>query len=199
MGTACRILSIIYGIIGAIGAFVTSNRIHKTTDNWGITIAVFFAVVLSVAMVTVALYTIGEIYDGLTYSFWGTACRTLAIIYGIIGVIGAFISARTTNNTSGFGMACVVFFGVVFVVAMVVVGLYTLGEIYETVNKTYVAASQSSKINALAQETVSSKSKRETEEKRKLSSGGWKCPDCGKMNNSYETTCSCGRRKNDKK
>lgn len=199
MGTACRILSIIYGIIGAIGAFITSNRIHKTTDNWGITIAVFFAVVLSVAMVTVALYTIGEIYDGLNYSFWGTACRTLAIIYGILGVIGAFVSARTTNNTSGFGMACAVFFGVILLVAMVAVGLYTLGEIYETANNSYRAGSQSGKINALAQETVSSKSKRETEEKRKLSSGGWKCPDCGKMNNSYETTCSCGRRKNYKK
>ena len=129
----------------------------------------------------------------------GTACRTLSIIYGILGVIGAFVSAHTTNKISGFGMACVVFFGVILLVAMVAVGLYTLGEIYETSNNSYRAGSQSRKINALAQETVSSKSKRETEEKRKLSSGGWKCPDCGKMNNSYETTCSCGRRKNDKK
>ena len=130
----------------------------------------------------------------------GTACRTLSIIYGILGVIGSFItSKRILETTDNWGTTIAVFFGVVLLVAMVTVGLYTLGEIYETANNSIGVGSQSGKINALAQETVSSKSKRETEEKRKLSSGGWKCPDCGKMNNSYETTCSCGRRKNDKK
>ena len=197
MGTACRTLSIIYGILGVIGSFVSAHTTNKTSGV-GMACVVFLGVILLVAMVTVALYTIGEIYDGLTYSFWGTACRTLAIIYGILGVIGSFVSAHTTNKISGVGMACVVFFGVILLVAMVAVGLYTLGEIYETSNNSNGVGSQSRKINSLAQETVSS-IKREAEEKRKISSGGWKCPDCGKMNNSYETTCSCGRRKNDKK
>ncbi|MGN0370437.1 MAG: hypothetical protein ACI4EW_07815 [Butyrivibrio sp.] len=33
------------------------------------------------------------------------------------------------------------------------------------------------------------------EEKNILANGGWKCPDCGKINRSYETTCKCGKRK----
>lgn len=33
------------------------------------------------------------------------------------------------------------------------------------------------------------------EEKNILANGGWQCPDCGKINRSYETTCKCGKRK----
>lgn len=34
------------------------------------------------------------------------------------------------------------------------------------------------------------------EEKKILANGGWKCPDCGNINRSYETTCKCGKHKN---
>ncbi|MGN0379171.1 MAG: hypothetical protein ACI4EU_06250 [Butyrivibrio sp.] len=33
------------------------------------------------------------------------------------------------------------------------------------------------------------------EEKYVMSNGGWKCPDCGRINRVYETTCKCGKTK----
>lgn len=37
----------------------------------------------------------------------------------------------------------------------------------------------------------------EAEKKKILANGGWKCPDCGKLHHSYETSCSCGKSKSD--
>ncbi len=37
---------------------------------------------------------------------------------------------------------------------------------------------------------------KEAREKKILDEGGWKCP-CGRVNNSYTTTCVCGVHKRD--
>lgn len=74
---------------------------------------------------------------------------------------------------------------------MISVALYTLGEIYDRVfSSTFsrgMSASVENGLTAIANEE---------EKKRILNNGGWKCPDCGKVNRSYETTCKCGRSKN---
>jgi len=36
---------------------------------------------------------------------------------------------------------------------------------------------------------------KEAEINKIIAKGGWKCPNCGKINYSYETTCKCGRGK----
>lgn len=73
MGDICKTLAKIYGVIGAIGTIVASITLGKTASirnysisyerSWLLTIAIFLGVGLSVAMVTAALYTLGEIYD----------------------------------------------------------------------------------------------------------------------------------------
>ena len=73
MGDICKTLAKIYGVIGAIGTIAASVIWGKTASigkysisyerNWLLTIAIFLGVGLSVAMVTAALYTLGEIYD----------------------------------------------------------------------------------------------------------------------------------------
>ena len=73
MGNICKTLAKIYGVIGAIGTIAASIILGKTASiekysisyerNWLLTIAIFLGVGLSVAMVTAALYTLGEIYD----------------------------------------------------------------------------------------------------------------------------------------
>ena len=82
LGSLCKKLATIYGFLGAIGTIILAVKFGKVADigwsgvdyerDWGLTLTIFFASGLSVAIVTVALYTLGEIHDklvGLKYLF----------------------------------------------------------------------------------------------------------------------------------
>ena len=71
MGDACRLLSKVYGVVGGIGTFVVSYVGGRTAElgylsveyerNWFLTIAIFIGAALSVVMICVALFTLGEV------------------------------------------------------------------------------------------------------------------------------------------
>ena len=74
MGTKCKNLATIYGVLGSIGTIAAAIIWGKTAKysryydveivrNWPLTIAILLGLGLSVAMITAALYTIGETYD----------------------------------------------------------------------------------------------------------------------------------------
>lgn len=63
--------------------------------------------------------------------------------------------------------------------ALIIIGglFYTGAGIIETIEKSDACKKYSVPYNTLNAEPFS---------------GKWKCPDCAKINNSYETTCKCG-------
>lgn len=88
IGGFCKKLAWVYGVLGFIASIalaykygVTSKLLNEDYDykrlyddiknntvyerDWGSTIVIFFVVMISVLVVSVGLYTIGEIYDWL--------------------------------------------------------------------------------------------------------------------------------------
>lgn len=75
MGNACRLLSKIWWGFGAICSFYFSSILGIEIDwglykerDWVLTIAIFLGAMLFVTVVSVALYTLGDIYDKVYYS-----------------------------------------------------------------------------------------------------------------------------------
>lgn len=134
----------------------------------------------------------------------GNVCKTLAIVYGVIGAIGTIIVSIIFGKTASIEMYSIdyernwlltiaIFLGVGLTVAMVTAALYTLGEIYDRVYSS--SFSENSSISAETARGLAALGKEE-EEKEMLASGGWKCPaPCNKVHPSYETSCLCGKSK----
>lgn len=118
----------------------------------------------------------------------GKACKTLSVIYGILGTISAFVvafyygrvaevSRYETTYTRNWVLTISLFLGIMLSVIIVCVALSTLGDVWLKVNGlSYYRATQESDTHI-------------------LQNGGWKCPDCGTVNMSYNSTCKCGRSK----
>ena len=135
----------------------------------------------------------------------GENCKTLAIIYAIIGTISSFFMAFLYGRraTGSYGshvfyerswlLTIIIFVAVMFLVSMVSVALYTIGEIYDKV----CGLSYSGNTSSISDKAVKGLEQLgdEAEEKSVLSNGGWKCPDCGRLHRSYETSCICGKSK----
>lgn len=137
----------------------------------------------------------------------GENCKTLAVIYAILGVIAsffmAFVYGRRVVGTSTYSsqiyyksswlLTIVIFVAVIFFVSMVSVALYTIGDIYDKV----CALSYNGNSLTMSKDATKGLEQlgKEAEEKQVLGKGGWKCPDCGRIHRSYETSCVCGRSK----
>ncbi len=128
----------------------------------------------------------------------GSVCKGLATLYGVFGSIGTIVMSYSLGKIGAVHRAdrtwlltISVFLGMGLMVAMICVALYTLGDIHEQLQSyTFAGRSGLSDLSGLSED-------KETKNKRLLANGGWKCPDCGSIHPSYETTCKCGRSKND--
>lgn len=126
----------------------------------------------------------------------GNQCRILAIIYMILGVISSIILAISLGITAEMGkysvqfernwvLTLAIFVGGVFTSYIVYVIMMTLADTHDTVSQILfkVGNIPTSSIGYASEEDIF------------LANGGWKCPDCQKLNYSYETTCRCGKSK----
>ena len=135
----------------------------------------------------------------------GGLCKLLAIIYGILGSIGSIVMANILGKSAEYDfvkremvsernwpLTIAIFVGTLLVVAMISVGLYTIGEIYDRVYSNAFTAN-----GAISEKTAEGLAvlAEQAETERTLDAGGWRCPDCNKVNPSYVTTCMCGRSK----
>ena len=131
----------------------------------------------------------------------GNTCKLLSKVFGVLGAIGtivvAYFGGRTANLYSmrydyyerNWPLTIGIFIGTGLGVAIISVALYTLGEIYDKVySMSFNGVGSISESTAKGLEYLG----QQAEEERLLKNGGWKCPNCGKINNSYETTCKCG-------
>lgn len=133
----------------------------------------------------------------------GDACKALSKIYAVLGGIGAFYLSYSLGRTASIGhystsyerdwlLTIAIFLGSALSVAIVSVVLEAVGEIHDRVY--YLSYSGRTALSSDAEQGLAVLGQ-EAEAKRIVANGGWKCPDCGKANNSYETTCICGKSK----
>lgn len=78
-------------------------------------------------------------------------------------------------------------------VSMICIALYTIGAIYDAVNSSAFQKGGVARYEKLEEGT--SVIAEQDEENRIIENGGWRCSDCGKINQSYITTCMCGKSK----
>lgn len=110
-------------------------------------------------------------------------CKIIGTIYLILGMIGSVVAAWEAESIILF---LIIGFGVI----VQVVTLYTLDEILEKVSGIKFDISQKKK-----QEVTSLNDNESGYNRNSFLNGGWKCPECGKMNASYVGTCGCGYNK----
>lgn len=129
-------------------------------------------------------------------------CVTLGIIVLIVGIIGSFILAWnngvTVTYNSYYGMEeernillTILWFGCgIFATAIGTVILLSIGEILERLEiLSNNVATTESKVNSIEQKN---------NEKDDITyNNSWKCPKCGRVNNSYTGTCACGQGRNE--
>lgn len=124
-------------------------------------------------------------------------CITLAVIVIIVGIIGsialAWNNGVTVNVNSYYGVkeernvALTIgwLVGGLFSTAILSVILLSVGEILERL--------EILQINIGDMECkVQSIDSKNSEDENILYNNSWKCPKCGRVNNSYTGTCACG-------
>lgn len=129
-------------------------------------------------------------------------CKYLSYAVLALGTIGSIVMAKTygvvlkpaklTSITErSWPLTIGIFIGCMFSVSVLFVILRALYEILEKLESLeYNTEKQSQPDSAL------SAAAKEVEEKQILSKGGWKCPDCGKINYSYFSRCQkCNKTK----
>ena len=112
----------------------------------------------------------------------GRLCRIIGLFIGIsVGAFLLFVGGVSQNPVLSTILGL---YGTLSLIVDAVV-IYTIGDIYEKVkqNQTH--------LYDIADEIKRPKYN-ELKESSVLGNGGWKCPNCGNLHYSYETTCSCG-------
>lgn len=136
----------------------------------------------------------------------GRWCKILAKIYGVIGTIGSIVLANIYGKEAeansyferveyqrNWMLTIAIFVGVLLVVSMICITLYTIGAIYDAVNSSAFQKGGVDRYEKLEEGT--SVIAEQDEVNRIIENGGWRCSDCGKINQSYITTCMCGKSK----
>lgn len=136
----------------------------------------------------------------------GGCCKILAKIYGVIGAIGSIVLANIYGKESevnyyferveyqqNWELTIAIFVGVLLVVSMICIALYTIGAIYDAVNSSAFQKGGVARYEKLGEGT--SVIAEQDEVNKIIENDGWRCSDCGKINQSYITTCMCGKSK----
>lgn len=73
--------------------------------------------------------------------------------------------------------------------------IYGFGQLIENTEPREVYIAEKPTLEKKEIKSENTKSKNAFEEKREPSANEWKCPKCGKINQSYVGTCGCGEKK----
>lgn len=129
-----------------------------------------------------------------------SACKTLGIIYLILGVIGSFAIASSNGVTVSYNtysgiteersllLTVAWFVSGILITAIGTVILYALGEILENQESLMWRMSEiEGKLYAME--------KKEKKPNAIANGDSWKCPKCGRVNANHTGTCACGQKR----
>ena len=115
--------------------------------------------------------------------------KKFSIVLGILGMLGSIIFAKSAGSQKSYifdwEAAIVVFLCGALGVAFISIFIYWMGEIIEHLSNIakYIKA-----LSLDTKQNIKSSYNKEN---------SWTCRTCGKHNFMYDTTCTCGSRKED--
>ncbi len=127
----------------------------------------------------------------------GTA-KALFVVFIILSIILAIVFGRDYSYSRyefHFG-----FFILILIVSLIFdyvfcLLVYGFGQLIENTEPREVYIAEKPTFENKEIKSENTKSKNTFEEKREPSANEWKCPKCGKINQSYVGTCGCGEKK----
>lgn len=138
----------------------------------------------------------------------GKTCKVIAIITEIIGLIFSIDIADTWGKNLKIGtkdldmyihrdwtLTLIIFVCALLIVSIVAASLYAIGEICDNVS--VIAFYSSKNMDYMPTSRAIAAWGKEADEEKIIRNGGWRCPDCKRVHYSFETSCSCGRMKDD--